>query len=81
MKSMKAFTLIELLIVIAIFGIVFAIIAPHIFGTAQSSTNPTQSNYVSPVDSVGPKCIDGLKFTGVGGQQIVDEHGFGVKCN
>ncbi len=61
----NGFTLIELMIVLAIIGILVAMIVPVITGKSQSKPDH--------------KCIAGYAFT-FGGTQILSENGKGVPC-
>ena len=81
----RGFTLIELMIVIAILGILLSIIAiPAITGE-----KPTRSGIgVGSINAAtlipSPiRCIDGFKFIQdrQGTRQILDEQGHGVRCN
>ena len=76
----KGFTLIELMIVIAIVAILAAILLPVFFGTSNGSTNEVSVGWNGVTES---RCIDGYKFiVGEGGQarQVMDEYGHGVRC-
>lgn len=73
----KGFTLIELMIVIAIIGIIVAIVAPVIAGNSPS----TQFGFGGTTQT---RCHDGFKvIVGTNGhvQQMIDENGHGVRCN
>ena len=73
------FTLIELIIVIAILGIVGAIAVPFIAGVPLN--NGRISYGINGITE--SRCIDGYKFVvGENGQarQIMDELGHGVRC-
>lgn len=80
MRKLRGFTLIELMIVIAIVAILAAILLPVFFGTSNSSTNEVSVGWNGVTES---RCIDGYKFiVGEGGQarQVMDEYGHGVRC-
>lgn len=75
----NGFTLIELIIVLAIIAIIAAIALPVILGT--SSDKPRgQWSVNGYTDTI---CVEGYRFVvGPDGQsrQIMDEYGHGVRC-
>lgn len=91
----KGFTLIELMIVIAIIAILLAIIAP-IFKSEPTKFDTVGDNNIVQVSEVAPatpaaqdqttpatgkiSCFDGLMFDATG-RQVIDEYGNGVRCN
>lgn len=73
----KGFTLIELMIVIAIFCIIVALVAPAITGNSSG----TRFGFGGTTQT---RCHDGFKvIVGMNGhvQQLIDENGHGVRCN
>lgn len=79
--SNRGFTLIELMIVIAIVGIIAAIAVPAIMGTSSSSLSNISWGVTGMVEE---RCIGGYKFAvGQEGRpaQILNELGKGVPCN
>lgn len=74
----KGFTLIEVMIVVAIIAILFAVALPAIFGTKQTTNVSFGIN-----GTVEERCISGYKFIiehDGRSTQVLNEFGKGVPC-
>lgn len=80
MKRLSGLTLIELVIVIAILGILLSIAIPAVTGTRSGTPADLTWGFNGVTES---RCIDGYRFVvgqDGGARQIMDEMGRGVKC-
>jgi len=78
MKKLNGFTLIEVMIVIAIIGILIAMVVP-VMNSKESKEVTWGLNGLTE-----SRCIDGYKFIvgqDGGARQIMDEAGRGIRCH
>lgn len=89
MRKTSGFTLIELMIVVAILAIVAAIVFPVFMGDSQPKVNTingtnTVQSVMTPNGIIQTRCINGYMFV-IGGdgsaRQVIDEVGRGAPCN
>lgn len=83
MKKYKGFTLIELMIVVAILGIIAAIILPYVLGTNENSCNITtpSKDYIGVDKSTIKETEESLYFTYYGKNVKVNKYSVDTSCN
>ena len=77
------FTLIEMMVIIAVLLIFLLLAAPVLFSERKDTTNPSNISFGFN-GTIESRCVEGYKFlvdNKSGARQILDEFGKGVRCN